>query len=135
MPEEVTNQPPPEEQAPLVEPPIAVPPPTEIQPEAVIPEPPVPEPQAPLVDPFLGVDQPPPSSFNVNGPIPNTVANNPVFITRIIEGIEKKFKIGGKHFQIDGVDYTDVELALPEQGYLIDRWIENKSGVLREVFE
>lgn len=64
----------------------------------------------------------------------NTVANNPTYVEREIDGVKKKFLIRGKSFLIDGKDYTDTDLARDENTGIIDTWIANKSGVLEEVF-
>ena len=64
----------------------------------------------------------------------NTVANNPTYVEREIDGVKKKFLIRGKSFLIDGKDYTDTDLARDENAGIIDTWIANKSGVLEEVF-
>lgn len=62
-----------------------------------------------------------------------TASNEPVFVTREIDGVEKKFRIRGKCFHIKGRDFTATELA--ECTELIDAFIAKNSGMLEEVFE
>lgn len=57
----------------------------------------------------------------------------PVYVTRVIDGVEKKFRIRGKCFHIKGRDFTATELA--ECTELIDAFIAKNSGMLEEVFE
>ena len=61
------------------------------------------------------------------------VAVEPSFVTRVVDGVEKKWKIRGNAFHIKSVDYTAAELA--QKTELIDKMIANRSGLLEEVFE
>ena len=44
------------------------------------------------------------------------------------------YEIGGRHFNVDGKDLTAEELLFDEHSDILDRWVKNKSGILREVF-
>jgi hypothetical protein len=60
-------------------------------------------------------------------------SNEPVFVTRVIDGVEKKFRIRGLRFHIKGIDYTAEDLA--QNTTMIDSFIAKNSGMLEEVFE
>jgi len=79
------------------------------------------------------LEDPSPNISSMGFAKPNTVANNPVYVERTIDGVKKKFRIGGKHFSINGKDYTDVELAADTE--LVDQKIASGSGIFIEVFE
>ena len=102
---------------------------------AAPPTPPA-DPSAPATDEASG------NSMKIVDPVqdlPNTVENNPTYVYSEVEGQRRKFLIRGKHFSIpvDGHmrDFTDTDLAHPDNQVLIDQWAASGNGILREVFE